>query len=135
MKASIVTTVLFATAVAMGPAKAQENTGSAKYMVPLCRTWLRMLSRDVSVIENEINSAISEPGGVPIYFIKAGMCAGEVVGISQMLPDACVPKTVTYEQLVSVVVTGIEKSPEQINDSFSVLAGVALGLAWPCTKH
>jgi Rap1a immunity proteins len=135
MKASIVAMVLVATAVATRPVKAQENTGSANYMVPLCKTWLRMLSRDASVINDEINTGNSEPGGVPIYFIKAGMCAGEVIGISQMFPDTCVPKTVTYEQLVSVVVAGIEKSPKQMNESFSVLAGVALALAWPCTKH
>ena len=50
-------------------------------MVPLCKTWLRMGSRDLDVVKNEILAGDAKSGGIPTYFMQAGMCAGVVVRI------------------------------------------------------
>ena len=125
----------FAAAVLVGPAQTQEDRSSGNYMLPLCKTWLRMGSRDLDVIKNEIRACDAKSGGIPIYFMQAGMCAGVVIGISAMLePMACVPNEVTNEQLVRVVVTSIEKYPATRHENFSALAGAAMVTEWPCHR-
>jgi hypothetical protein len=127
----------FAAAVLVGPAQAQENPGSGNYMLPLCKAWLRMASHDLDVIKDEMRTGNVKPGGIVQYFTEAGMCAGQVIGISEMLnhePMACIPKEVTYEQLVRVVVASIENHPATLHESFSALARAAIVAAWPCRK-
>jgi hypothetical protein len=136
MKQSSIVMILAATTLLLtGPANAQEDRGSGNYVLPLCKVWLRMSTKDLATIKNELTVANSAPGGIPMYFMQAGMCAGEVVGISEMLTGVCIPTEVSNEQLVRVVVAGIEKRPQDMHKSFSVLAAVALTLAWPCTKR
>ena len=80
-------------------------------MLPLCKAFLRMRSHDLAIIKNELKTGDASSGGIPMYMIKAGMCAGQAVGIAEMLNGsdqgpirACIPKEVTKEQLVRVVV-------------------------------
>jgi hypothetical protein len=122
------------------PALAQEDPSSANYMLPLCRTWLRMMSHDLAAIKDELTTGNAGPGGIPAYMLKAGMCAGVVIGISDMLngsdqePRACIPMAVTNEQLVRVVIASIEKNPAHMHENFTVDAAAALVVAWPCHK-
>jgi Rap1a immunity proteins len=126
-----------AAAVLIGPAHAQEDLLSGNYMLPLCKTWLRIASHDLDVIKDEIRTGNAKPGGIVQYFTEAGMCAGQVVGISVMLnhePMACIPKEITNAQLVRVVVASIEKLPATMHENFSALASAAIVDAWPCSK-
>jgi hypothetical protein len=126
-----------AAVVLMGrPAQTQEGQGSGNYMLPLCKTWLRMASHDFASVKEELKTGDASPGGIPMYMIKAGMCAGVVIGISEMLngSEACILTEVNNEQLVRVVVASIEKDPAHMHENFSVLAGAAIAVAWPCHK-
>ena len=126
-----------AAAVLVGPAQTQEDPLSGNYMLPLCKTWLRMAPHDLDVIRDEIRTGNAKPGGIVQYFTEAGMCAGQVVGISVMLnhePMACIPKEITNEQLVRVVVASIEKVPATMHENFSALVRAAIVDAWPCRK-
>jgi hypothetical protein len=134
MKRRLIVATL-AAAVLVGPAQTQEDPGSGNYMLPLCKTWLRMMSNDRDIIMNEMRAGNAKPGGIVMYFMQAGMCAGEVIGISEVLgAKACIPNGVTNEQLVRVVVAFVEEHPADIHENFSVLAGVAMVSAWPCHK-
>lgn len=125
-----------AAAVLVGPAQAQEDPLSGNYMLPLCKTWLRMASHDLDVIKDEIRTGNAKPGGIVQYFTEAGMCAGQVVGISVMLgPLACIPSEVTNEQLVRVVVASIEKVPATMHENFSALVRAVIVDAWPCKNN
>jgi hypothetical protein len=125
-----------AAAVLIGPAQAQEDPLSGNYMLPLCKTWLRMASPDLDVIKDEIRTGNAKPGGIVQYFTEAGMCAGQVVGISVMLgPLACIPSEVTNEQLVRVVVASIEKVPATMHENFSALVRAVIVDAWPCKNN
>src|SRR5436309_608706 len=87
-------------------AQAEENRGSANYMLPLCKAWLKVVERDpeaITILRTD-----------PIRLTTAGMCAGTVVGILEalrMFELACPPTGVTNDQLVRMVVSEIEKHP------------------------
>jgi hypothetical protein len=65
-------------------------------------------------------------------------CAPETqnrVALSSIsLRQACIPKEITNEQLVRVVVASIEKFPATMHENFSALARAAIVAAWPCRK-
>ena len=125
-----------AAAFLIEPAQAQEDPLSGNYMLPLCKTWLRMAPHDLDVIKDEIRTGNAKPGGIVQYFTEAGMCAGQVVGISVMLgPLACIPSEVTNEQLVRVVVASIEKVPATMHENFSALVRAVIVDAWPCKNN
>jgi hypothetical protein len=123
-----------------GSALAQDRTNSENYMLPFCKTWLRMQSGDMATITNELSTGSARSGGVPLQMVQAGMCAGEVIGIAEMLNSggqtlsACIPKEVTKEQLVRVIVDSAEKNPANMHEDFSQLAAIAIAGAWPCHK-
>jgi hypothetical protein len=84
---------------------------------------------------DEVRSAGS-PGVALSQFEKAGICAGFVLGVSEMLtrPFACIPNSVPAEQLVQAVVNFAERQPETMKDDFGLLVGAALSVTWPCPK-
>ena len=98
-----------------------------------------MQSQDMATITNELSTGSAQSGGIPLSMMQAGMCAGEVIGIAEMLkasdqpPRACIPKEVTKEQLVRVVAASVEKDPANMHEDFGTLAAAAMpGLSdWP----
>src|SRR5438552_1781780 len=84
----------------VGQPHAEENRGSANYMLPLCKSWLKVaVDRDIETIKDLLRE--------PIRLTLAGMCAGTVVGISEtlrMVALACPPEGVGNDQLVRMVV-------------------------------
>jgi Ssp1 endopeptidase immunity protein Rap1a len=134
--AAIMLALVLAGHYAQAAEPSQENRGSGNYMLPLCKTWLHMSSNDLTAIKDELKAGAASPGGIPMHMIEAGMCAGIVIGISEMLNGtaACLPTGVTNEQLVRVAVASVEKNPAHMHEDFSVLAGAAIALAWPCHK-
>jgi hypothetical protein len=85
----VLTTAALATIAAViltgGTALAQDRTNSGNYMLPFCKTWLRMQSSDMATITNELSTGSARAGGVPLQMVQAGMCAGEVIGIAELL--------------------------------------------------
>jgi hypothetical protein len=112
-------------------AQAEENRGSANYMLPLCKAWLKIaVERDPEAIKTILRTD-------PIRLTSAGMCAGVVVGISEtlrILELSCPPDGVTNDQLVRMVVSEIEKRPEQLHEDFIVPASAVMIGNWPCRK-
>jgi hypothetical protein len=136
MRTSFVSAVLVGTAVLSAPlSAAQENGGSTGTLLPFCITWLRVHSGGADAINDEIRSA-GNIGAALSRFEKAGFCAGFIIGISEMLepPVACIPSTVSNEQLIQTVVDFAASHPKTVRDDFALLAGTALTAAWPCAK-
>ena len=120
MRSMLVTTALgtIAAVVLMEtPALPQVDTNSGNYMLPLCQAFLRMQSHDMATITNELSTGGARSGDIPSSMMQAGMCAGEVIGIAEMLkgsdqaPRACIPKEVTKEQLVRVAWPPWKRTP------------------------
>lgn len=69
-----------------------------------------------------------------------GVCAGTVntlVLSGPFYPAAgrfCPPKTAPVNQAVKVVVSYMDKHPEELHQSFFMIAHQALKAAWPCTE-
>ncbi len=119
---------------AFGPAPrahAEQNLGSANYMLPLCKTWLKVADKDVETMKNIFRTdAVGR-------LISAGMCAGVVSGILEtmrMFELSCPPEGVTNDQLVRMVVTEIERQPEKMHEDFIVPASAVMMVSWPCRK-
>lgn len=110
---------------------AEENRGSANYMLPLCKVWLKIaVDRDAEAIKSILRTE-------PIQLTTAGMCAGSVVGIFETLRTfelACPPGGVTNDQLVRMVVNQIEKHPESSHEDFIVPVSAVFMVTWPCRK-
>jgi Rap1a immunity proteins len=143
MRSMLVTTALATIAAVVlmeTTALPQVDTNSGNYMLPLCQAFLRMQSHDMAAITNELSTGGARSGGIPLSMMQAGMCAGEVIGIAEMLkasdqaPRACIPKEVTKEQLVRVVVASVEKDPANMHEDFGTLAAATIVAAWPCQK-
>ena len=143
MRSMLVTTALATIAAVVlmqTPALPQVDTNGGNYMLPLCQAFLRMQSHDLATITNELSTGGAQSGGIPLSMMQAGMCAGEVIGIAEMLkasdqpPRACIPKEVTKEQLVRVVAASVEKDPANMHEDFGTLAAAAIIVAWPCAK-
>jgi hypothetical protein len=65
--------------VTLGQAQAQENRGSAKYMLPFCQTWLKVAAeRDLEVRGSMLKT--EQP-----MRLTTEMCAGLVVGVAETL--------------------------------------------------
>src|SRR5580704_2168235 len=87
--------------VSIGQAHGQQDDGSANYVLPLCKTWVK-LATDT---EGEEVGSIAKIESIRLT--TSGMCAGVLVGISQtlrMFGLACPTNSVSNEQLVRMVV-------------------------------
>jgi hypothetical protein len=73
--------------------QAQEDRGSANYMLPSCQTWLKVtVERDPEVVESILKTE------EPIRVMTSGMCAGVVGGVAEtlrMVELACLPEHVS----------------------------------------
>jgi hypothetical protein len=112
-------------------AQAEENKGSANYMLPLCKTWLKIgIDKDMEAFKNILRTD-------PIQLTTSGMCAGTVVGIAETLRTfelACPPKGVTNDQLVRMVISEVERHPQKLHEDFIVPAAAVMMASWPCPK-
>jgi len=136
MRITLTSAILVSAAALWAPlSSAQENAGSGASMAPLCTMWLRVHSGGADAINDEIRSA-GNIGAALSRFEKAGFCAGFVIGISEMLepPVACIPNTVSNEQLIQAVINFAASHPKTVQDDFALLTGTALAAAWPCAK-
>jgi hypothetical protein len=116
---------------ALMQAEAEENRGSANYMLPLCKAWLKIaVERDLEAFKTMLRTD-------PFRITTAGMCAGVVVGIAETLRTfamSCPPDGVTNEQLVRMVVSELERQPERLHEDFTVPASAVMIGHWPCQK-
>ena len=88
-------------------------------MLPQCAAWLRIHSGTPEAIMDEVRS-VGSPTVALSQFEKAVLCAGFVLGVSEMLtaPFACIPSSVPNEQLVQAVVDFANRQPETMKDDF-----------------
>jgi Ssp1 endopeptidase immunity protein Rap1a len=107
-------------ACAIAPTGAQDNTDSANFMLPYCKSFL---AQDLSRSDLETN-------------FYAGVCAGSIAAfnfVSRSLNKGfCFPEGATHGQMVRVVVAYIEARPARMHENFRDLALEALRKAWPC---
>jgi hypothetical protein len=123
--------------IALAPAmvRAEENQGGAGHMLPLCKSWLRVASKELDAVKNELATGDAKPGGIVMHLTLAGMCAGMVVGAFETLRtfgSLCPPDGVSNEQLVRMVVNNIERYPERLHVDFIVPVAATLIATWPC---
>jgi hypothetical protein len=128
MRRSAIVTLVLATLASANQGHAEENRGSAGYLLPLCRTWLDFAEKEVETIKDMGRTE-------PIRLTAAGMCAGFVVGVLETLrsnKQSCPPKDLSNPQLVRRVVNEVEKHPD--HEEFVVPARAAMMESWPCHK-
>jgi hypothetical protein len=122
--------IVLATLAPANQAHAEENRGSADYLLPLCKTWLDFAEKEVATI---IEMGKTEP----VRLTAAGMCAGFVVGVLESLRSkklSCPPKDLSNPQLVRTVVSEVEKHPDRTHEDFVVPISAAMMDSWPCRR-
>jgi Rap1a immunity proteins len=106
-----------ALAIMTAPTGAQDNTDSANFMLPYCKSFLAQTERET---------------------FMAGVCAGSITAfafVGRGLNNGfCFPKGATHAQMVRVVVAYIEARPARMHEDFRNLALEALREAWPCSS-
>jgi hypothetical protein len=63
--------------------------------------------------------------------LRAGFCAGYVLGIMAEETEACVPP-IPVREVVRTVVEYLDAHSDQLNDAFDDLVERALTATWPC---
>jgi hypothetical protein len=125
----ILATALACSSLGSTTTRAEQSVGSANYMLPLCKTWLKIaVERDKEEIANILKTD-------PARLTSSGMCAGMVIGILETLRVvqlSCPPDGLTNEQLVRMVVDQIEKHPENLHEDFIVPASAVMIATWSC---
>jgi Rap1a immunity proteins len=96
-----------------GVALAEEDTTSAIYVMPGCRSLL-----------TEDNSRT----------YLQGVCAGLISALFYMSVDRCPPAGVTRGKINHVVVQYIASRPARMQEDFKDLALEAIRAAWPCKR-
>ena len=97
------------------PAFAQDDIYSAGYVMPGCREFIG-----------------ADTGNAHLR----GYCVDLVIGVARdaYAPRICLPREVTDEQIVRVVVQYIDSQPARLHEDFVVLAMEALRKTWPCLR-
>ena len=85
----------------------------------------------VALTGNELRQWCNQQGDP----IAEGFCLGYVVGVRDILPEDCVPQTVTNCQLVDVVRKYFEANPEDRDAPGAWLIFSAAGEAFHCTSR
>jgi Rap1a immunity proteins len=102
--------------IAQQSAAAQQDTGSADYVIVGCRDGMSGENR--------------QP-------FRQGLCAGIVQTIlyfGRTSFNVCTPEAVTMGQAIRVVVAYIDQRPERMHERFETLALEVLQQSWPCQK-
>jgi hypothetical protein len=129
LKGGIVLAAALVGSLGSAVANADEDVSSANYMLPLCKTWLKV---NVEHDRDEIKHILTTD---PVQFTSSGMCAGFVIGVTETLRVAkvsCPPDGITNDQLVRMVVDQIEKYPERLHEDFIVPVTAVMIATWSC---
>jgi hypothetical protein len=97
------------------PAFVREDIYSADYVMPGCREFIGAGSGTTHL---------------------RGYCVDLVIGVARnaYVPSICLPREVTDEQIVRVVVRYIDSQPARLHEDFVLLAIEALRKTWPCPR-
>jgi Rap1a immunity proteins len=95
---------------------AQKDIYSADYIVPGCRDFIGV-----------------DTGNAHLR----GYCVDLAIGVARDAypPRICLPREVTDEQIVRVVVQYIDSQPARLQEDFVRLATEALRKTWPCKRY
>ena len=99
--------VIVVTVLGAYPALVQEDIYSANYVMPGCRDFLGAAAGSAHL---------------------GGYCVGLVIGVARYAyePSMCLPRDVTDQQIVRVVVQYIDSQPARLQEDFVLLATEAL---------
>jgi hypothetical protein len=140
MRSVVATLAVVAACLCTVPAQTEEDLHSGNYMLPYCEAFLHIKDRDS--LQKEIDTGNASSAGGTGHFIEIGRCAGEVIGLADMLKmlqgtsrfRACVPREATPGQILRVVVNTLEQNPAELHENFIILAMAAMTQAWPCPQ-
>jgi hypothetical protein len=113
--------VVVGIAVMTFSAKAQEPAQNGKDLIEACRV----------IAEGKVPTADNG--------FQAGICLGEIDALNWTAPAmlnsslrACIPTSVTRQQMVKAVVAYLDQNTDQLREPFGGLALEALASTWPC---
>jgi Rap1a immunity proteins len=122
--------LLAACALAGTPSVAEErNLPSANAIMPGCRA---LMSR---IAGHSTDTGSDFAMGVCVGIVEGTIYEMSAWQLTTCPAFACLPKEITIEQAVRVVVAYIEARPERMHEQFTLLANLALVTAWPCSKQ
>jgi hypothetical protein len=58
MRRSAIVTLMFATLTSANHGHAEENRGSAEYLLPLCKTWLDFAEKEVETVKDLVGRSL-----------------------------------------------------------------------------
>jgi hypothetical protein len=111
-------------ALAISEASGEGDVYSANYILPGCNAWHASVSAS----------------RIPIYIkdSRKEYCVTAVYGFTAMISDnwrcADIPRGVSIDQIVRVVIQYIDARPNRMHEPFRTLAFEALRNSWPCRK-
>jgi hypothetical protein len=112
----------------ISPAWAAEMVDdSANHWLPACKDLLALGSGD----RQSGQSIYAQVGRAA----QADECGGYVWGIADtlgLLGKLCTPRNVTKGQILRVVITTLDRSPERLHEAFPKLVIDTLIRTWPC---
>jgi hypothetical protein len=109
---------------------AEEDRGSASYLVALCKTYLDLVDKEADTLQNMGRTESAR-------LTAAGVCVGFIVGVLETLRSvnlSCIPKNVSNVQLIRTVLKEIEDHPEQARQDFGASVRAAMMKSWPCRE-
>jgi len=106
-----------------GAVFAQPHYGSAKALMPGCRSFIKDGDRPTG---QPAMLRMSQPARSQM------MCLDKLLSLEYAHPSICSPQHWTIEQLIGVVVQHIDSRPARLHEDFTKLASEALQAAWPC---
>jgi hypothetical protein len=126
-------TVTMSLAIATANAAAEEDTHSARFMLPYCKLSSRqtMATARNGLIYGQCFGTISG-----IVMMTELLRQARLAGKAEFDPALCVelPGDTTILQLIDRVVKYGEAHPDQARERFEAVAFNALRDAWPCPK-
>jgi hypothetical protein len=66
--------------------------------------------------------------------LRQGQCLGIIQGLTFLDGAVCVPPSVTYEQILRVVISHLENAPDRLDSKFGTMALEAINGVWRCSR-
>jgi len=125
-------TALVLSLAVMAAAEAQQFDGSGNHFLSRCRAFIEMTGGTPAEANRSATLATKQD------FLDEGYCAGTISAIRDVATflqpsmRSCPPVKIPLSQVIRVVITSMERTPQMLDKDLTVLTLAALKNTWPC---